>query len=67
MSTKAVVYTGLGGSRRLESGEYDADLTDAYFAGRDARIAGKSLQGALKDIPGYRRGSWMRGYKSICK
>ena len=42
-----MIHKGLGGTVRRESAEYEAALDGAFNAGRDARIAGKSLQGAL--------------------
>ena len=67
MSAKAVVYSGLGGMARRESTEYEAALNGAFNAGRDARIVGKSLQGALKNVPQHLRREWVKGFNSICK
>ena len=67
MSAKAVVYLGLGGSRRLESGEYDATLEAARYAGRNARIDQVPFKKALQGVPRHLRMEFKRGYESICK
>ena len=62
-----MIHKGLGGMVRRESTEYEAALDGAFSAGRDARIAGKSLQGALKNVPQHLRREWVKGFNSICK
>lgn len=61
--TKVVVYQGLGGSRRLESGEHHECLDSAFNAGKEAKIQGE--QPALKGMPNMLRQEWMAGYNSV--